>query len=148
MVEKKNKILVFGIVVVLALAGLALALGNLEITSGSASDNDWKVYCSGTVEVDAFGIGDPELDPPPTCRIEECKGGFTFSILPSVESGNIKLSVNDQIVQSTSFDSLAGENSDFTLNSGCTAKPDFAEIILTDEAGNEVPGTRKRVNFQ
>lgn len=96
--------------------------------TGPGSTDTFRVTCSGVVEVDALGIGSPELDPAPTCSVKKC--GFLSAPALSIfgEEGDVVLVVNGREVASQGFESAVGGDQPYGVTSSCVALP--AEVSV------------------
>lgn len=135
----KTTNVIVGLAALLILAGISLAVLDGEREYLGPSQDRFEVTCEGVIEVDAFGLGKPALDPTPYCTIEECSW-YDVSWSPSAlaifgDSGRVSMDVQDssgtyQPVDMVEWKSLVGGNPDFTLKSGCRQAPIDARIVL------------------
>lgn len=118
-----------------ALIILAFLAGAVIWVNGDNNTNEprYKVTCSGTIKVDLFGIGRPDLEPP-RCYRTKCSL-LTFSLIPGWlgEEGNIKLIIDGTVHDSMNWRSKIGENIKYTLNSACINNPQLATIALYND---------------
>lgn len=130
----KKVILVFA--TLLLITGLIVIVstiaGGLILEPGSSEDTgevEYKIECSGEVRIPLAGLGKTKLSDV-SCRKTKC-GWLPFSIFS--EKGNLKLYVDGEYQDSTTWRSTLGTNQDFTLKSSCLIDPSSAEVVLYDD---------------
>lgn len=136
---KTKNIALISVIVGLFLIGLVAANVFDVGTSVPGGTEKYKVTCSGVVEVDAFGVGDPSLDPAPSCNVKQCSGfGLSFAQLAFLGSeGEVKLVVDGEVVATKGYSESFGNNADFSVTSACIPRPDSVTVELYEQ------GTRK-----
>lgn len=138
----KEKLLIAGggifLILFVALIIIASLVGASVLPDGGPTQH--KVYVEGTIEVDAFGVGKPDLDPPPRYELEKC-GLFSrplaFFLPDSLhDEGSVRLMIGGEFVASKEYRS-AGSNVPFELTSGCFPDEGAVEVSTVLFEGNE-----------
>ena len=116
-------------------AGLATGLATASLGS-SAKD---RVICTGTIEIDPFGLGNPSLESA-TCELAKC-GLLSNPLSILGEEGKVRLSIDGRVQATTTFESTVGENVAYTLKSTCLENPQEYTINLYDDDNQIVDHT-------
>lgn len=117
---------------VLLIIGLLSYLVSGELTDNLSGRTE-RFVCTGTIEVDFLGFGDPSLDPKPVCVVDEC--GYlpqTFAFWDFKDFGTLEFVSEGKVIASEGYESF-NNNRNFQVTTSCVAPGSDLTINLYED---------------